>query len=328
MKVGVIGTGSWATALVHTLSPHFALVYWFWPSETDRQFLIQEKKNPRYLSEVSLNLSHVHITGSPHTLISNSDLILLVVPSAFLTTTLKTYFSDFLDAFQNKAILSGIKGFEQTTGLPITKFLSKHLGVKVTGCIGGPAHAEEVIQGKHTVITLATLHWEEEAIQTFYHACMKTNHLTVIQSDDPTGVEYAAILKNVYSLLIGYLIGKGAGDNFIAATICSCLDEMETLLQHFHPHPLRQLIHSAYLGDFLVTAYSQHSRNRRLGELRSRSIPLMEAFQQMKMIAEGYYAIQILIHHYKIHAPLLSLVYELLYHDLSLDEVGRRIPFV
>lgn len=328
MRIGVIGTGSWATALVHTFVPHFESIYWFWPSEEDRSYILQNQKNPRYLQNITLNLSKVELTGKGEELVENSDLVLMLTPSAFLKKILDRYFQDSYEKLQEKPVISGIKGFEQTTGLPITQYLEKKMGIKVTGCLSGPAHAEEVIQGKYTVITLASLHYSNEWMKEFFNRCSKVPHLTVIQSDDPLGIEYAAILKNVYAILIGYLKGKGIGDNFIAATMCSCLDEMETLLQHFHPHPLRQLIHSAYLGDFLVTAYSEHSRNRRLGELRGRGYSLEKAFEKMKMVAEGYYSIQILIQNYRIQAPLLSLVYELLITDIPTGQLISRIPCV
>ena len=138
-------------------------------------------------------------------------------------------------------------------------------------------------------------------------------------SDDIYGTEYAAVLKNVIALASGICHGLGYGDNFQAVLISNAIREIKRFVDTFHPIK-RDINESAYLGDLLVTAYSQFSRNRTFGEMIGRGYSINSAKLQLKMIAEGYYAVKCITEineKVKVDMPITEAVYNILYDGKS-----------
>ncbi len=324
-KIGVIGYGSWATALTYVLTQNQKEVYWWFYHEGDVHYLRSHRRNPRYLQQLTLPLRFIHPSTKLPWIVEQSELIILAIPAAYLH---KRIYSPLRQckALREKPILSAIKGLELRTKLPISQYLQRLYGVSSEhiGVIAGPAHAEEVAQRKKTCITIAlpkTMHLQQEIKN-----CFENDFIGVLFSEDIGGIEYASVLKNVYTLAMGVLAGMGLGDNYRAMAFCSCLSEMEQVLAQLHPIPLRNMLHSAYLGDFLVTAYSEHSRNRRLGWLVGKGLSVQEAFYQMHMVAEGYFALKVLYEHYKVRFPIVESLYRIFFAQASVSTLLEAIP--
>jgi glycerol-3-phosphate dehydrogenase (NAD(P)+) len=146
---------------------------------------------------------------------------------------------------------------------------------------------------------------------------MTCRYVTANALDDLYGVEYAAVMKNIIALACGITHGLGYGDNFQAVLVSNAMQEIGSLVTALDPRE-RNLSSSAYLGDLLVTAYSQFSRNRLFGNMIGRGYSVKAAQLEMKMIAEGYYAtrsIQELNKTYHVNLPITSAVYSILYEE-------------
>ena len=329
MKYGIIGYGSWATALVSVITQKHNINWWL-PDKNFVEHIRKHKKNPKYLPDSLLNTEKIQFyPENPGKFTGDSDIIFVVVPSAYVDIHLQPFKE--IPAFGQKLFISCVKGFEITTNKIVSEYLTEVFNINPgnIAAIGGPAHAEEVIKQKETVVTLAfagnkTFNSVAEELQTPY--------FRVLTSNDIVGIEYAAILKNIYAMTIGVLLGLGAGDNFIAMAVCSCLNEMEDILEQLHPVDLRTVIHSAYLGDFLVTAYSQHSRNRRFGLLVGQGNSVEQATQKLQMVAEGYFATKILVDEYfgkhNLSFPIVNSLYDVLYKGAEPEIIIEILPRV
>ena len=190
--------------------------------------------------------------------------------------------------------------------------------------VTGPSHAEEVGMGRLSYLTVVgtdpTL--REQVAHMFERPYIRISH-----SEDIFGVEYAAIMKNIYALAVGMAVGLGYGDNFIAVLIANCAAEMERFLAAHAPQQ-RNICASAYLGDLLVTSYSTYSRNRRLGLLIGRGCTVRSAMNEMTMVAEGYYAAECIRHiasHSATELPIADTVYEILYRNASARRKMREL---
>src|ERR1700749_229788 len=144
---------------------------------------------------------------------------------------------------------------------------------------------------------------------------INTRDIKTIVSDDIWGTEYAAVLKNVYAMASGICHGVGYGDNFQSVLISNAIRELERFVAGVHPID-PDIKESAYLGDLLVTAYSQFSRNRTFGNMICKGYTVKSAQLEMNMIAEGYYAVNCLHQvnkQYKVSMPICNAVYAILY---------------
>jgi glycerol-3-phosphate dehydrogenase (NAD(P)+) len=140
-------------------------------------------------------------------------------------------------------------------------------------------------------------------------------YVHTVLSDDIYGIEFGAVLKNIYALGAGISHGLGYGDNFIAVYVSNAIREMERFLGKIFEKE-RHLFHSVYLGDLLVTAYSQFSRNRTFGNMIGKGYTAKSAMMELNMVAEGYYACKSVYEinqKYKVRMPLAEAVYKILY---------------
>ena len=308
-KCGVIGYGSWATALVHALTNNGIKVWWHVKNEQIRECLYSEGKNAKYLSDLTLDMTLINISDDINEVIRHCEVLLVATPSAFL----KDVFDNATESLENKFILSATKGFvgkEYT----VTEYFKNRYAIDYAhlGVISGPSHAEEVSRGKLTYLTVACKVKENTRL---IKKMFQSKNLKIRSSQDIFGIEYAANLKNIYSIASGLATGLGYGDNFKAVLSAACIAELTWYLDNRYPF-LRNTMGSAYLGDLLVTSYSSFSRNRRLGQLIGQGCSVKSALNEMTMIAEGYYAAYSL-HEInkglKISLPIAEMVYDILY---------------
>ena len=311
--IAVIGGGSWATANIKMLTDNTTPkdIFWWMRSEHAAEHLIKFRHNPNYLSSVEISVPAGHITTNIKQAISRAEFVLLNVPAAFLKDALGDITPEDL---QGKKIVSAIKGIVPDENLIIGEFLNQRYGIPFDNLlvISGPCHAEEVALEKLSYLTIAS---PDTELAARFAAMINTRYIKTIVSDDIYGTEYGAVLKNIYAVASGICHGLGYGDNFQAVLISNAIREMERFVEAVHPID-RDIKESAYLGDLMVTAYSQFSRNRTFGNMIGKGYTVKSAQLEMNMIAEGYYAVNCLQQinkQYKVHMPICNAVYSILY---------------
>jgi glycerol-3-phosphate dehydrogenase (NAD(P)+) len=314
-KIAVLGGGSWATALVKILSENKSQVHWWMRNENDVQHLINYKHNPRYLSQVSFDLAYVKPSTDIQGVVAAADWVIMAVPAAFVQLALAALTED---AFKDKVVVSAIKGMIPKENILITSYMEHAFCVPDSHqlVIAGPCHAEEVALEKQSYLTIGShnMATAERFCELLRNRYVKANPL-----DDLDGIEYCAVMKNVIALACGIARGLNYGDNFQAVLVSNAMFEIERFLDAIMPIH-RDLSGSAYLGDLLVTAYSQFSRNRTFGNMIGRGYSVKSAQVEMNMVAEGFYAVQSIYELNKklqVDMPITTGVYHILYERIS-----------
>ncbi|HRH03491.1 MAG TPA: NAD(P)H-dependent glycerol-3-phosphate dehydrogenase [Bacteroidia bacterium] len=314
-SIAVIGGGSWATAIVKMLLNNVEQVGWWMRSKDSVTFIKKFKHNPHYLSSVEFDVDKLVIDADLNSLVKQFDILVMAVPAAFIEESLKSITSDSL---KDKIIISAIKGIVPDGNLIIGEFFNKKYQVPFEnfGVISGPCHAEEVAMEKLSYLTIAS---QKESISRLLVNYLSCRYIKATVSDDIYGTEYAAVLKNVFAIASGICHGLGYGDNFQAVLISNAIQEIKRFVDAVHPID-RDIKSSAYLGDLLVTAYSQFSRNRTFGNMLGKGYSVKFAQMEMEMIAEGYYAVKC-IHEinkvYQVSMPITNAVYNIIYEKIS-----------
>ena len=313
----MIGGGSWATAVIKMLSDNLTEkeIFW-WMRDADSIAHIQQyRHNPKYLSSVEIRVPERNISNNIAEIIEAADYVVLNVPAAFLKETLASVTPAM---FAGKKIISAIKGIVPEENQIIGEFIHDKFNVPLSDIvvISGPCHAEEVALEKLSYLTIASLNLEEAGN---FARLLNTRYIKTIISDDIFGTEYAAVLKNIYAVASGICHGIGYGDDFQAVLISNAIREIKRFVDAVHPIS-RDIKESAYLGDLLVTAYSQFSRNRTFGNMVGKGYTVKSAQLEMNMIAEGYYAaacMHVINKKYQIDMPISRAVYAILYEKHS-----------
>jgi glycerol-3-phosphate dehydrogenase (NAD(P)+) len=310
--VAVIGAGSWATAIVKMLSSNTSKICWFVQFGDELKHLKKFHHNQKYLSAIDFKPEKLILTGNINKAVKSADIIILVTPAAFLKETL----SPLKISLKGKTVCSAIKGFVPEDNCIVGEFMHKKYNVPFSDIviITGPSHAEEVAMEKLTYLTIASQ--DKEKAKTIAHL-LKNHYLRTILSDDIYGTEYAAVMKNIYAIAAGICIGLGYGDNFLAVLLSNAAMELKAFIDNIHPID-RDIKSSAYLGDLLVTCYSQFSRNRAFGTMIGKSYSVQNALIEMTMVAEGYYAakgIHKLRSEMNLRIPIAETVYRILYEN-------------
>lgn len=311
--IAVIGGGSWATANIKMLTDNAAekQIFWWVRSEAVVEHVNKFRHNPNYLSSVEISIPAQNISTDLSWIISQAEYILLNVPAAFLKEALKDITPEH---FAGKKVISAIKGIVPDENLIIGEFLNRNYQVPFQNMVvlSGPCHAEEVALEKLSYLTLAS---PDTELAAHFASMLGTRYIKTIVSDDIYGTEYAAVLKNIYAIASGICHGVGYGDNFQAVLISNAIRELKRFVDVVHPID-RDIKESAYLGDLLVTAYSQFSRNRTFGNMVGKGYTVKSAQLEMNMIAEGYYAVNCLHQinkQYNVYMPICNAVYAILY---------------
>lgn len=317
MKIGVIGGGSWATAIVKILLDNKSnkTINWWIRQNSTIEYINKFKHNPNYISSVYIDTDRIIFFNNLQELIYNSDLIIVVIPSAFLYSEFKIIDNNI---FEDKIIVSAIKGIIPETGQIAGEYFENELKINKNriGVITGPCHAEEVALEKLSYLTVAS---ENAKIALQIEYLFINHYIKINVSDDIYGTEYSAVLKNIYAVACGICHGLGCGDNFQAVLISNAIREIKKFIDFVHPIK-RDINDSAYLGDLLVTAYSQFSRNRTFGNMIGKGYSVKSAQIEMNMIAEGFYAtksIYELNKLYSVNMPILDFTYKIIYENIQ-----------
>lgn len=311
LTVGVLGSGSWATALVKILNQNVEQLHW-WVRHQDQVDHIQRYgHNPKYLPSADLRPDRLVMSTDIHAVISASDILIMVIPSTYMYSVFRDVQQEELE---DKWIFSSVKGFVSEFDMVPARFFRKKFDIpyKRLGIICGPCHAEEVAMERLSYLTVAS---KSKRKANYLANLLNCRYIKTNVTDDVIGAEIATAMKNVFAIASGICDGLGYGDNFQAVLVSNCIREMEEFLdavKSIH----RDVKCSAYLGDLLVTAYSNFSRNRNFGRMIGKGYTVRSAMMEMNMVAEGYYAVKSLIamnEKYQADIPITKAVYRILY---------------
>lgn len=340
MQFGIIGSGSWATALAKILTDNKFAIHWLVRTNAMADFISRRKHNPNYLSSAVFNTDYLRLSTEIIDVVAASDHIIIATPSAYVMETLQPLTSH---AFGDKKIISAVKGILPQQNILLNDFLEKEYRVEQKNyfTIMGPCHAEEIAAEKLSYLTFSGADEEWAAVIA---SQFKNDYLNIVVNDDVYGVQFAAILKNIYALGAGIAHGLEYGDNFLSVLIANCADEMAGFLRQVGIHRIEVGVHegedpvthkkranyaaSVYLGDLLVTCYSLYSRNRTFGNMIGKGYLVKTVLLEMSMVAEGYYAsksIYLINQNVKSEMPIAETVYKILWENLSPAEGFKKI---
>ena len=329
MKFGILGSGSWGTAIAKILTDNGNTIHWWNRNEDAITSFYKNKHNPQYLTGARFDTNKVILTTDIEKVINESDVIIIAIPSAYAGDVLSALPKNIFD---NKKILSAVKGILPAENDLLNHFLEKNFSFNINNYFAllGPCHAEEVAAEKLSYLTFTGLDKSAtENIATYF----KTHYLNTVTNTDIYGVQYAAILKNIYAVAAGIAHGLDYGDNFLSVLIANSADEMAGFLRKagivnaevgYMEHGENkgsQTEHvnyaaSVYLGDLLVTCYSLFSRNRTFGNMVGKGYSVKNAQLEMRMVAEGYNAAKcmfLLNETVKADMPIAETVYKILW---------------
>jgi len=314
-KIGVLGGGSWPTAIMKILSTNLDQVYWYMRNENAVEHIKKHKHNPNYIQSIEFDLEKIHVTTNMQEVIDFADIIIVAIPSAFIDQAFQKHQPKGLE---NKIVIAAVKGIINEYHSIPARYFHKQFNIPYDniGIIGGPCHAEEVAMEKLSYLTIGCPNQENAQVVA---DCLSTRFIKTKTSKDVFGIEIAAVLKNVYAIASGICHGLSYGDNFQAVLIANASQEMARFIKGIHPIE-RDINDSAYLGDLLVTGYSPYSRNRTFGTMVGRGYSVKWATIEMNMVAEGYYAVKGIIEmnkKFNIDIPITETVYRILYEKIT-----------
>lgn len=313
-KIAVMGGGSWATALAKLLMQNCERIYWYMRRDDRIADFKALRHNPAYLSDVEFDIARIEFSSDINHVCRQADTLLLSMPSPYI----KSHLSKITEDLSRKCVVSAVKGIVPDENEIVTDYMAERYGVKPENMlvIGGPCHAEEVALERLSYLTIGCRNIE---MAERFASCLSGQAMKTVTSTDVDGIEYGAVLKNVYAIAAGIVHGLKSGDNFLAMLVSNAIREMDRFLQAVAPWQ-RNICDSVYLGDLLVTCYSRFSRNHNFGAIIGKGYSVKAATMEMEQTVEGYFGTKC-IHEinkaYHVHMPILDCVYEILYNKAS-----------
>ncbi len=342
VQFGIIGNGSWGTAIAKILTDNITapneVVYWQHRKQESVDFVKARGHNLNYLQAASFDTTKLQLTTNAQALIEACSHIVIAVPSAYVLDTIDSLPQN---VFAGKKVISAIKGMLPNSNTLLNEYLKAKFQVEIENyfTIMGPCHAEEVAAERLSYLTISGV---DSAEANIIAARLTTPAINTIINNDIFGVQYAAILKNIYAVGAGMAHGLDYGDNFLSVFIANAADEMASFLRKSgvknievgHEQLAKNEIKhanyaaSVYLGDLLVTCYSLHSRNRTFGNMIGKGYSVRFAQLEMNMVAEGYNASKCVFLLNKligVDMPIAETIYAILWENLSPREGFKRI---
>lgn len=316
MNIGILGGGSWGTALaVHLARKNHQVKIW--------EFVVkqaEEMQKTRFcpLLPGAKLPENIFVSSKMEEAIKGSKLLFLVVPSTHAEATMEK--AKKLMSAQPVVICS--KGFADGS-----KLLSDVVKEKVAGnvyCLYGPTHAEEVCKGLFSGIVLAGKDCSE---RKKIKEAIESPVLKVELSEDIIGMQVSAVLKNILAVFVGVLDGKGMGDNAKAFVMTKGLEEIKAIGLKLGAKE-GTFYGLAGIGDVIVTCTSKHSRNRHVGEQVGRGKKLDDVIAEMNMVAEGVTAVKSAVQlnqKLRVHVPLISGLHDILFAGKKVEDVLRKL---
>lgn len=320
-QIGIIGNGSWGTALAKILTDNGLKIHWWVRNQEAVTFLKQRHHNPHYLTSVHFIANTILPTTDLSFVLNQCDTVIIAVPSAYAQGVIEQVPAG---QWQNKNIISAIKGILPDALLLLNDYLTERMNFPLKNYISimGPCHAEEVAEERLSYLTFSGL---DDGLAEAVAQAFNNTYINTSCNHDIWGAQFAAVLKNIYAIGAGIARALDYGDNFLSVYITNCYREMYHFLEaHFdkvHPSNEQPDFHtSAYLGDLLVTCYSLHSRNRTFGTMIGKGYSVKATMLEMNMVAEGYYAsrgMQAISKQFSIDIPIATYIYKMLWENLN-----------
>ncbi len=322
-SISVIGSGSWAIALTRVLSNNHCNPRWYIRNNDTIEYILKYHHHNSRLHSVHLNPEKIVMTNDINEAIKASDILVFAIPSAYFMSEMEKV----NQSFKGKFIVSAIKGFVSDENLTIAEYFHQYHNIPFDkiAIISGPCHAEEVSMERLSYLTFSSKYEESARSISSYFA---NNYIKTVVGTDIYGVEYSAALKNIYAIATGMCHGVGYGDNFMAVLISNAFNELKQFLNASHPDNDRNSSLSAYLGDLLVTCYSQFSRNRTFGSMIGKGYTVSTATLEMNQIVEGYYAVKAIRKintKYNVYMPIADAVYSILYENGIVTNILKEL---
>ena len=325
-KICILGGGTWGTALAKMVLMNQKHINWFIRRDEQIEGFYKLGHNPNYLTNVKFNLAQITFYSNIEKAIKDSDTLIIAIPSPYV----KQYFRRVWNStFRGKFVVSALKGIIPNDNMVMSEFLADNFKIPLEniGVLSGPCHAEEVALERLSFLTVSS---KDEVKAKLLAEGISSRILKTSISNDVVGVELASVLKNIYAIAAGICQGLLYGDNFQAVLMSNCAKEMARFLDGVVPME-RNITEQQYLGDMLVTGYSQFSRNRTLGTMIGKGYSVRTAQLEMEMIAEGYYGakcIYELNNRFKVDIPIAQTVYQILYEKLQpLKAIKKLIDY-
>jgi glycerol-3-phosphate dehydrogenase (NAD(P)+) len=313
-RIAILGGGSWATAIAKMVLEQNDAISWYIRRDDRIEDFQRMGHNPAYLTSVHFDVDHIHFSSDINVVVNECDTLVLVTPSPYLKNHLKKLKTKIRDKF----IVTAIKGIVPDDNVVVSQYLNQMYNVpdENLAVLGGPSHAEEVALGRLTYLTVGCA---DQQKATLFADMLSSDYVKTKTSKDVIGIEFSSVLKNVYAIAAGICNGLKYGDNFQAVLLSNAVQEMKRFLNTVSPTE-RNINDSVYLGDLLVTGYSNFSRNRVFGTMIGKGYSVKSAQIEMEMIAEGYYATKCMKDinkHMHVNMPILDSIYNILYERIS-----------
>ena len=313
-KIAIIGGGSWATAIAKIVVGHTHHIGWYMRRDDRIEDFKRLGHNPAYLRSARFNVDEIFFSSDINRIVKEYDTLVFVTPSPYLKNHLRKLKTNIRDKF----VVTAIKGIVPDENLVCSEYFHQVYDVPLENlaCIGGPSHAEEVALERLSYLTVGCKDVDKAAAFT---EVLASEFIKTKTSSDVIGIEYSSVLKNVYAIAAGICNGLKYGDNFQAVLISNAVQEMNRFLTAVHPIQ-RSIYDSVYLGDLLVTGYSNFSRNRTFGTMIGKGYSVKTAQIEMEMIAEGYLGTKCMKEinrHMHVNMPILDAMYNILYEGIN-----------
>lgn len=313
-KTAIIGGGSWATAIAKIVIDHTHHLGWYMRRDDRIEDFRRLGHNPAYLTSVHFDVDEIFFSSDINKIVEAYDTLVFVTPSPYLKSHLKKLKTRIKDKF----IITAIKGIVPDENLVCSEYFHRVYDVPYDNLavIGGPSHAEEVALQRLSYLTVGCA--DQEKAQAFTEV-LSSEFIKTKVASDVLGIEYSSVLKNVYAIAAGICSGLKYGDNFQAVLISNAVQEMNRFMTAVNPIE-RNVYDSVYLGDLLVTGYSNFSRNRTFGSMIGKGYSVKSAQIEMEMIAEGFFGTKCMKEknrHHHVNMPILDAVYNILYERIS-----------
>ena len=314
-KVAIIGGGSWATAMAKIVLHHEEQINWYMRRDDRIEEFIRLGHNPAYLTGLHFDVNRINFSSDLNKVVQDSDTLILVTPSPYL----KSHLKKLKVSIREKLIAIAIKGLVPDDNITISQYFQQAFNVPEDNIttIGGPSHAEEVAMDRLCYLTVGCHNIDNARTVA---ELLTNKYVKTSVSTDIEGIEYSSVLKNVYAIAAGICNGLKYGDNFHAVLVANAVQEMDRFLQSVEQRDDRKVTNTAYLGDLLVTMYSNFSRNRTFGTMIGRGYSVKTAQLEMEMIAEGYYGtycMKQINKKFHVNMPILDAMYNILYERIS-----------
>lgn len=322
MNVAIIGSGSWATALAKIIMHNVPDINWHIRRQEVIDEFVEIRRNPNHLEWAYFDVSRIHFSADINAVIEESDLIVLAIPSPYIKQSLNEIIVDMSQKF----VISAVKGMIPDENLLVTEYMHQyfHIPEENLGVIAGPCHAEEIALERLSYLTVGC----KDIIKAReWSKLFDTPYVRTTPSNDVEGLEYASVMKNIYAIAAGICKSLHYGDNFLAVLLTNAMHEMIRFAKAKSDIP-RDITDSGYLGDVLVTAYSNFSRNRQFGQMIGMGYSVKAAQTEMEMVAEGYYgtkAIWLANQNTHVELPIVEAVYQILYNRKSAKNIIKEL---